>query len=92
MGSRHRERRHDDKEHEEVVNAQRVLGEIPGYEFTGVGQPEVQRDEDGEQGGEHDVEDHPARCLLRPEGMRTTIDDHQVEDDDPDDANKGRRP
>ena len=48
IGSRHRERGHDDEEDKQVVDAERILREIAGDELTRVGDAEIPADEHGE--------------------------------------------
>ena len=60
---RHREPGHDDQEHEEVVDRQRLLGEVTGVVLAAVRPARDDTDADAEEEGEDDVEHRPAGGL-----------------------------
>jgi len=83
---RHGELREDDDEHEEVVDAQRLLHQVRGE----VLRPDVaalpQPDADAERHRDADVEDRPQQRFPEPHLVRLVADGHEVQDDQSDDA------
>ena len=79
---RYREPRHDDDEHEQVVDRQAVLSEPAGDELPGSLATADDQHEHGENQGQHDVETHPQRRFLRRRDVGTPVRQHQVGDDD----------
>ena len=75
------ERRHDDDEDEQVVDRQRVLGDVAGEELAGRHRPGEVPEAGTERDGEGDVDEHPAGGLPDGHGVGPAADDEQVEQD-----------
>src|SRR3954453_8389197 len=88
----HGEPRHDDDEDEEVVDAEAVLGDVPGDELAARRPGAEDEQPDGEEGGQRDVEDHPRGGLLHRHGFLAPGDDDQVEDHDRHETQGGQCP
>jgi hypothetical protein len=82
IAPRHRELRHDQHEHEKVVDREAVLGEPAGDELT----CELAAGEDPHEAGEDERERHvehdPQRRLLRRGDVRALEDQQQVCEED----------
>src|SRR5699024_9687501 len=86
------ERRDDHHEDEQVVRAQRVLGDVTGEELdTGSVTAQVPHPHT-EQRGERHVETHPFGGLRGPHAVWFPIDDHQIEGDQPDESRDRHQP
>ena len=92
VDGRHRERRHDDHEDEQVVDAEAVLGDVAGEELPRVPPAGEDQDPDPEQHREDDVEHHPPGRLAEPDGVRVVVDDEQVDRQQHQDAREGCQP
>ena len=79
VDGRHRERRHDDHEDEEVVDAQAVLGDVAGEELPRVLAAGEDQDPEPEEHREDDVERHPLGGLADPDRVRVVVDDEEVD-------------
>ena len=88
----HLERRHDDDEDEQVVDRQRVLGDVPGEELAGRTAPGEEPEPEPERHGQRDVEQHPAGGLAGGHRVRLVVDEEQVGQDDRDQATDGGQP
>ena len=79
VGLRDGETGHDDHEHEQVVDAQAVLGDVSGEELhavlTAVDGPQHQPEGDGDP----DIEDHGPQGRAVGELVRAAIDDQEIE-------------
>jgi hypothetical protein len=86
------ERRHDDDEDEEVVDRQRVLGDVAGEELPGGLTAGEDPQPDPERDGESHVEQHPAGGLARGDRVWLVVDEEQVGQDDCGQTTDGGQP
>ena len=90
---RHRERRHDDHEDEEVVDRQALLDDVAG-EVLGAVVPPGERPEDDAEADRHpDVEHRPGDGLAESHGVGApSAGRREIEDEERDDERDRRRP
>ena len=81
-----------DHEHEQVVDAQAVFGDVAGEELLTPPRTRKDREADEERGSEPDVEDHPPGGLAHPDGVWPATGHDQVRDDHDADADDGDEP
>ena len=86
------ERGQDEDEHEQVVDRQRVLRDVPGEELPGRHSAGERPQADAEQHGQRDVEQHPPGGLARGHRVRLVVHEEQVGQNDRDQTTDGGQP
>src|SRR5690349_16238463 len=92
MYRRYREVRHDDHEDEEIVDAQRILGDVSGGEGGRVLAAPEDPDADPEGHGAADVERDPLRRFTHGDLVGFPIDQKKIEKDEREQPREGCGP
>ena len=88
----HRELAHDDHEHEEVVDGQRLLGDVAGEVLTAIGSAPLPPDEETEDDGDRNVDCRPHAGFAERRRVWNADVGEEVEDEEAEDHHTGDRP
>ncbi len=92
VGGGHRELAHDQDEDEEVVDAQRLLGDVAGEELARRLPAAQEQQAQAEQAGEDDPDDRPGAGLLERDLVRLPAADEEVGGDQGAQTGNGQQP